>query len=98
MTPNNKFLLKILAAGVLIFLASKILPVIEESTGGFDSSLILQVLFFVILLWFIIKAGAPRFNNATYTSILLWILILSILIIAYAFRFELDSFNFILYS
>ena len=93
MTPNNKFLLKILVAGVLIFLASKILPFIETSTGHFNSELILQVLFFVILLWFIIKAGAPRLNNANYTSILLWILIFSILIITYAFRFELGSFK-----
>jgi aspartyl protease family protein len=92
MTPNNKFLLKILASGVFLFLAYKMLPVIKNYIGEFDSQLILQVLFFIIVIWFLMQ-GTGRLNKNSYSSILLWTLIFIILIIIYAFRFELDSFK-----
>jgi aspartyl protease family protein len=93
MTPNNKFLLKILASGIFLLLAYKLLPLIEGSLNGVNTNMILQALFLIILLYFFIKMGASRASSTNYSSILLWVLIFAILIIAYAFRFELDSFK-----
>lgn len=93
MTPNNKFLLKILASGLLLLLAYKLLPLIEGALNGVNTTMILQALFFIILLYFLIKLGVSRTSPTNHTAILLWLIIFVTLIIAYAFRFELDSFK-----
>lgn len=57
-----------------------------------DFGTIMQVLFFAILLWFITRSFLSRKSNGSNSSnILLWILIFVILIVIYAFRFELNT-------
>jgi aspartyl protease family protein len=59
-----------------------------------DSSDIMQILFFAILLWFITRSFFSRRSSESPSSnILIWFVIFAILIVGYAFRFELDSFK-----
>jgi len=94
MKLNNKFLLKILIFGLVILAASKILPLFAKQTGDIDISLILRILFFIALIWFIARGYMARSKDrasSSTTNILLWLMIFVLLIIGYAFRFELDS-------
>ena len=93
MKQNNKYLLKILVFVVVILIASRILPLLEGQVSTFDTAMILKILFFIALLWFIIHAYSFRRSQShnSMSSILLWIAIFAVLIIIYAFRFELES-------
>lgn len=57
-----------------------------------DFGTIMQVLFGVILLWFIIKSFfSKKSGNRNSIHILLWLLVFVVLIVIYAFRFELET-------
>lgn len=60
-----------------------------------DFTLIIQALFFGVLIWFFIYNGILKNSNLSksFSSIILWILIFCILIVVYAFRFELSFFK-----
>jgi aspartyl protease family protein len=59
-----------------------------------DSSDIMQILFFAILLWFIVRSFFSRkSNNGSSSNIFIWFIIFAVLIVTYAFRFELETFK-----
>ena len=93
MKQNNKYLLKILVFAVVILIAFRIFPLLERQVSAFDTAMILKILFFIALLWFIIYAYSSGRSQGSRSigNILLWITIFAVLIIIYAFRFELES-------
>ncbi len=57
-----------------------------------DSNTIMQILFFAILLWFIAKSFFSRKSSqGSSSNIFIWFIIFAVLIIVYAFRFELET-------
>lgn len=57
-----------------------------------DFGTIMQVLFWGILLWFIIKSFFSKKSGSNNSiNMLLWLLVFIVLIVIYAFRFELES-------
>jgi len=96
MKLNNKFLLKVLIFGLILLVASKILQLFKEQNTIINTGLILQVLFFVALILFLVRGYFARRNenkSGSITNILLWLMIFVMLITGYAFRFELESFK-----
>ena len=96
MKLNNKFLLKVLIFGLILLIASKILPLFNTQSAIVNTSLIPQILFFVIVIFFLIRGyitNRRETKSIPITNILLWLIIFVMLIIGYAFRFELESFK-----
>jgi aspartyl protease family protein len=96
MKLNNKFLLKVLIFGLILLIASKILPLFDTQSTIINTSLIPQILFFVILIFFLVRGyitNRRETKSIPITNILLWLMIFVMLIIGYAFRFELESFK-----
>ena len=96
MKLNNKFLLKVLIFGLILLVASKILQLFKEQNTIINTGQILQVLFFVALILFLVRGYFARRNenkSGSITNILLWLMIFVMLITGYAFRFELESFK-----
>ena len=92
MNQNNKFLLKILFFGIIIMAVYKFFPYIEEGINSFGTEKFLKVIFLIILLLFFIYTYSSRKSHSTsINSMILWALIFIILIVVYAFRFELES-------
>ena len=93
MKQHNKYLPKILVFTVVILVAYKIFPLLEEQVSALNTAMILKILFFITLLWFIIHIYSSRSSQGpgSIGHILLWVTIFVILIIIYAFRFELES-------
>ena len=96
MKLNNKFLLKILIFGLIILVASKLLPLFEEQSTIISTGLVLQILFCIILILFLVRGyftSSHDNQSGSLTKVLLWLMIFIMLIIGYAFRFELESFK-----
>ena len=97
MKLNNKFLLNIFILALILLAAFKIiLPFFTEQITDINTNLALRILFFIVLIWVIIRSYIARSRNTSSnsaTSILLWVIIFALLIIGYAFRFELESFK-----
>lgn len=92
MNQNIKFLLKILFFSIVIIAFYKLFPYIEERINSFGTERFLKIIFLIILLWFFAYNYYSRqHRNNSIKNILLWALIFIILIIAYAFRFELET-------
>ena len=57
-----------------------------------DLATALQIIFFLILLWLIVKSFISKnYHKGNFFGVMLWCIIFIILIVMYAFRFELES-------
>jgi len=95
MNKFTKLLFKILLLSILAMILYKIFPLIEDQLYALDSDMILRAIFLIALILFLMYgySARKRLNNQALHSVLLWLVIFSILIVLYAFRFELESFK-----